>query len=131
MLALRSSAAIPVACNSGPDFTEVVVRDYEDLRVFLRDRRNALVLNIPEVEEMAGMTKDMLAKCEKDNPSKIPNIQTLIEWANSLGYDLVLRHSTLPPKSVRYIVDSRDKVKARTTRLPQWAGRRALSGQSD
>ena len=122
---LRNGAKIPETCREGPDLAEVRVRTYDDARLFLRDRRESLSLTIREVEEVAGAAVDHLAKAEKDNPSKFPNAQLLIEWAASLGYDLVLRPAMLPGMALRYISDTRSEVGARSRKRAYHEARRA------
>ena len=128
---LRNGVKIPETCHEGPDLAEVRVRTYDDARLFLRDRRETLCLTISEIEEVAGCAVDHLAKAEKDNPSKFPNAQLLIEWAAALGYDLVLRPSTLPGMALRYISDTRPEVGARTRRRAHHDARRASALQSE
>lgn len=104
--------------NSGQDFS---VTSFDDVRVFLRDRRQALTLNINEVEEIAGMTPDFLAKFERDTWAdagtvRQPNVQTFVEWAGSLGYEVVLRPIGLPAKALSYIAQTRDRFRARVKR---------------
>jgi len=110
---LRPGKSIPETCAIGPDLAEVTVEHFETARVFLRDRREQLCLTIKELEEAAGITVDFMAKFEKDDPSKIPNTQTFIEWAQSLGYDVVLRPGKLPPNVLRLMADTRERVLAR------------------
>lgn len=93
------------------------VEDYDDIRRALRGRREDLGLTIREVEEIGGISVDFLAKFEKDDPSKTPNAQTLIEWAQALGYEIVLRPGQLTPYAVRTLCDTRDKYEARTRRF--------------
>lgn len=129
---LRQGARIPDTCRPGPDLAEVTVGVFDDARVFLRQRRNDLALNIKEVEEVAGITVDYLAKFEKDNPSKIPNAQTFIEWAQSLGYAVVLRPDRLPVYALRTITDTRAVAASRIKMQAHHQARRegvAQSGQ--
>lgn len=106
---LKPGRPLPVACTSGKERTQVVVRTFEDARIPLRERRKELGLTIKEMEEIAGITVDYAAKFEKDNPSKIPNAETFFEWAQALGYDVVLVPSALPSKALSYIANSRDQ----------------------
>lgn len=122
---LRPDAPVPDTCKPGPDLAEVTVRTYEDARVFLRARREALNLTIKELEEVAGASVDHLAKAEKNNPSKLPNAQLLVEWAASLGYEVVLRPASLPPMALRYISDTRQHVASRVKMRPHHHQRRA------
>lgn len=125
---LKSGAKIPQACATGPDLAEVTVTTFEDARVFLRARREALGLTIKELEEVAGAAVDHLAKAEKDNPSKYPNTQLLIEWATSLGYEVVLRPAAMPAMALRYLADSRSQAASRLKMLGHHRARREGGG---
>lgn len=121
---LKPDATLPQTCGRGPDLAEIVVNTFDDARIPLRDRRDDLGLIIKDVEEAAGMAVDYLSKFEKDNPSKIPNAQTFFEWAQALGYQVVLRPAPLPPYTMRLISDSRDKLDLRRRHLRIHADRR-------
>jgi transcriptional regulator with XRE-family HTH domain len=121
---LKDGDNVPETCAVGPSLTEITIGCYDDARKFLRQRRDDLVLSIKDVEEVAGMTVDMLAKVEKDNPSKIPNFIFVLEWAQSLGYDLVLRPGNLPNYALRTIAESRGQMKRRLTTQPFHHSRR-------
>jgi len=107
---------IPETCSAVPGMYEVVVPEFKDARTFLRDRRDSLRLNIAELEECIGLTKDHLAKIEPDDPFRLPNVVTFIEWAQALGYEVVLRYAGLPPKTISYITQTRDKSSVRAQR---------------
>lgn len=113
---LQQGEKFPVTDRKGPDVAEQVVSSFEDARVFLRQKREHLALTIADVEAGAGIASDFLAKFEKDNPSKIPNAQTFIEWASSLGYQLVLRPGDIPKNMLRMISDTRQGIKRRRFR---------------
>lgn len=105
---LQQGRKVPASCGSSPALAEATVTSFEDARVFMRERRFALGLTIPDVEAAAGTASTFLAKWEKDNPSKIPNAETFIEWIQSLGYEVVLRPATLPPYTLRIISETRN-----------------------
>jgi transcriptional regulator with XRE-family HTH domain len=104
-------------CDPGlnRDPRSVPIGSYEDVRVLLRERREDLLLSIPELEEIAGLTKDHIAKAEKENPTRTPGFDLLSVWAQALGYEFVLRPAQLSPLSLRTIVETR-----------QYRGRRLL-----
>lgn len=110
---LKDGAKIPQACIAAPDLSEVTITTYNDARVFLHGRRVSLGLTIKELEEVAGVTVDHLAKAEKSNPSRHPNMEIMIEWATALGYEIVLRPAQMPSMALRYIADSRPQAAAR------------------
>lgn len=114
---LAPGRSIPATCTPGRDLAEVAVPTFEVAKTFLRDRRNSLGLNIAEMEECIGLTKDHLAKIEPDVPTRIPNIITFLEWAQGLGYEVVLRPSGLPPKTLTTIAQTRDKSVSRISRM--------------
>lgn len=100
------------------------VSSYDEVRELLRQRREGLGLTIREVEEIAGAAVDHLAKAEKDDPSKVPNVQLLIEWLQSLGLELVVRPGEMPAYTRRVIAETRDKLEARRRRFRLEAQRR-------
>lgn len=104
---LQEGREIPPTENPKPAVAEVVVRQFDDARLAFRERREQLGLSIKDVEEMAGLAVDYLAKFEKDDVVKIPNAMTFIEWAQALGYTLVFRSTGLPLYSLRVIAQTR------------------------
>ena len=93
------------------------VPTWDDIRCLLRDQREKLLLTIREVEEIAGIEGDLLAKVERDGSKKIPNVQTLSDWAGALGFEIVLRPIPLTSYAIRTIIETRDKTAARTNRM--------------
>lgn len=118
IVALKSGARIPQACKGQAAMAETVVDQYDTARRFLRERRMSLHLAIIDVEDIAGMARDHAAKFEKDDPSKVPNIETFLLWAQALGYEVVLRPGELPRKALAIISDTRGRVKARKVMAP-------------
>lgn len=119
---LRQSAGVLPGPRSGDEAPDLAVQSFDELRQELRRRRKTLCLTIREVEDIAGITDDYLAKFERDNWrdgsnwGKIPNVQAAIEWANVLGYDVVLRPRPLPAATLEAVAGSRDAVKRRVKR---------------
>jgi transcriptional regulator with XRE-family HTH domain len=109
----RAGKPIPATERPGPSRLEHVVDGFEDSRKFLGARRRDLGLTIAEAEEISGMAQDYLAKFERDNPSKIPNAITFIEWAQGLGYEVVLRPGDLNRMALRVIAETRLRSAAR------------------
>lgn len=124
-LCLTPKSHIPQTSGKGPDYAEIIITGFEDARPFLREHRENLGVTIRELEEAAGIAVDFLAKFEKDDPSKIPNVQTFIEWAQTLGYEVVLRPGKLPPIMLRIISETRDKLQQRRTKFRIHRARRA------
>lgn len=115
---LKLGAAIPAVdpgCRRDP--IDAKVGTYDDIRLALRKRRENLLLTIRELEEVAGLEPDLLAKVERDGTKKIPNVQTLLDWAGALGFEIVLRPAPMTPLALRTIVETRDKSAARTKRM--------------
>jgi transcriptional regulator with XRE-family HTH domain len=123
---LSPGGVIPQTCRTGPDFLETVIRSFEDIRLPLREAREDYGLTIADVEQASGMADYHLAKCEKDDPSKIPNIETVISWAGSLGYDVILRRGSLPLLTLRLIVETRPRLKRRVQRNRSSRARREV-----
>ena len=93
------------------------VRSFDDARALLKARREELGLTIAEVEHVSGIADDHLAKCERTAFDKMPNVQTFMEWAQALGFDVILRPAELPPVVLRVISETRDKLPARRRRF--------------
>lgn len=130
-VALRFGSKIPAACDATSGLPEIVVRTFEDFRVPVRERRERLGLTIRELEEVAGTATDHLAKAEKDNPARVPNIQLVLEWAASIGYEVILRPAPMPAMALRYLADSRGQLAARKKMQPHHRAKREGAGQSD
>jgi len=111
------------SCDPGlnRDPRAVPIGSYDDVRRLLRERREDLLLTIPEVEEIAGVTKDHFAKAEKENPTRTPGVDIIAEWAAALGYEIVMRPAQLSPLSLRLIDETR---RYRPRRLQERARRR-------
>lgn len=127
---LKTATVIPESCSANGAAREQTVKFFDDARVFLRGKREDLRLTIKDVEFVAGMADDFLAKFEKDRPSKYPNVQTFIEWAESLGYDVVLRPAPLPARALRVLAETRHLLTPREQMISQHRARREASGQS-
>ncbi len=84
-----------------------------DARPALRERREMLGLTIKDAEDCSGIAGDHLAKFEKDEPSKIPNILTFIDLCNSLGYRVALHPVGLPQVTLGRIADTREALDRR------------------
>lgn len=111
---LKAGGAIPTVCRSAPPIATITVDDYMRVaRPALRDRRQQLGLTIKDVEEVSGIADDHLAKMEKDDPSKIPNILTFIDWARSLGFQLVLVPDAMPQVTITKIAETREAQERR------------------
>jgi len=110
---LREGGKIPQTDRPMPALAEIAVEQFDDARMGLRERREQLGLSIKDVEDAAGLATDHLAKFEKDDFTKIPNAQTFIEWANSLGYTVTLRPTGLPPVTLGIIASTRHYLRKR------------------
>lgn len=110
---LKEGGKIPLTDRPHPALAEIAVEQFDDARVALRERREQLALSIKDVEDAAGLATDHLAKFEKNDFTKIPNAQTFIEWANSLGYTVTLRPTGLPPVTLGIIASTRHYLRKR------------------
>jgi hypothetical protein len=110
---LKPGATIPEVCRPKPPLAEHAIASFDAARVALRGRREELGFTIRDVENIGGIADDYLAKFEKDDPAKIPNAQTFIEWAQALGYDVVFRPTMLTAMALRTIADTRRMLEAR------------------
>jgi transcriptional regulator with XRE-family HTH domain len=113
---LRSSGHIPprIAQEVG---NYHVFEKYEDARLFLRNRRQELRLTLAEVEDVAGLTADHLAKAEKDDPSRKVTLDTLVEWAGALGFKVAFVPADLNLRMLRVISETRAREGARARRF--------------
>ncbi len=102
--------------DQGPS-QDIEIGGYDEARRILREKRRGLALTIGEMEIVSGIACDHAAKFERDDYSKPPHVQTFIEWAASLGYEVVLRPTDLPPITLRMISETRDRVAARQRRF--------------
>ena len=126
---LAQGAKVPaVDPSQDRDKLDEPIESFDQLRRIMRARREGLGLTMHEVEELAGMSVDFVAKFEKDNPSKLPNMQTTLEWIQSLGYEVVIRKATMPPLTLRTICDTRDKLASRQKRFAMDERRRGQRG---
>ena len=123
---LSSGAPVPkVDPNNARFGLDRPVEHYHDFRRILRERRESLGLRIGDVEEVSGVGTDYLRKAEKEDPTKIPNFQTALDWAQSLGYEIVLRPGTISDRlSLRTICDTRDNLEKRIRRNARDRNRR-------
>lgn len=125
---IRKDTGAPPRLNERVE-TDIEAKSFDEVRQMLRARRLELALSIPEIEEAAGLTTDHLAKFERPDFSKIPNLDTVIYWAGALGFELVLRPAELPPMTLRMITETRPILPQRrrrqeTDRLRAQAGRK-------
>jgi transcriptional regulator with XRE-family HTH domain len=100
----------------GPSI-DIPVGGYDALRRVLRERRRELLLTIKETEIASGIAEDHMAKFERDEWNRQPNVDAMVEWAASLGFEVVLRPVELPPITLRMIAESRDRVAPRQKRF--------------
>lgn len=122
---LRPGKSVPPA-SCQPAMGKVIkIRNFDDARLPLRERREDLCLSIKETEDICGIAVDYLAKFEKDNPSKIPNAQTFIEWAQGLGFVVCLIEDKLPPLAMETIAITRHRRAARVRMARHMRSRRA------
>ena len=104
----KAGSAIPTACRSELPIAEIVLEDYvRQARPALRDRRQQLGLSIKELEYVSGIAGDHLAKMEKNDPSKIPNILTFTDWARTLGFKILLVPDAMPQVMLTQIAETR------------------------
>jgi|GEM_PF-3780872 len=128
---LPEGKPVPKACDPQPEFGDVLIDQTADIRMMLRGIREGLGLTIKEVEEMAGASVDFFAKAEKDEPSKFPNFQTVLEWAKALGVEFYARRGPMSGMSLRYIAQSRKQAAVRTRLLTHHRARRANGARSE
>lgn len=107
----REGDPVP-ACSSaaGPG---LVIASHEDFRLLMRAERERLALTISEVEDAAGLSTSHLLKAEKDDPSRVVNLDTAIDWASALGGSLVVVFGPMPVRTLRIVAETREDVSRR------------------
>lgn len=101
------------------DTSSIPIGSFSDLRKVLRSRREELRLSINDTEEIAGLSVDHIAKMEKDRPDRIPNLDTIIHWANALGLEITLRPTEMTPFALRRLQETRHLAERRGRRISQ------------
>ena len=65
-----------------------------------------------------------MLKAEKDNPDRVMSVEGFIVWANTLGFEVVLRSGDLPPVTLRELANSQPQVETRKQRRAMYERRR-------
>ena len=130
----REGCAVRIVINEGDDIPvckdrpgslqEHAVETMDDIRHTLMERRMRLGLIIAQVEEVAGMSDDHVAKMEAGSDLKRPQLETLLLWCQTLGMELVLRPGKVPRQTLE--VMSGGMSQARRKRFNQEYRRRGL-----
>lgn len=114
---LEPTRPIPMGFDKRAVIGWTKVTDIDELRQALRKRREDLALTIPEVEADAGLIESHLNKIEKDYPSKIPNVITLMWLMRCLGLAMYIAPHELPHPVLRTISSTRAKIAYRRLRV--------------
>lgn len=125
-LRLAPGKAIPLNIPDQGYVVDLAVESFDQVRQILRDRREGLTLSIQELEQASGLADDHILKFERDNwqdSGRMPNTETFIAWAQSLGYQVVLRPTSLPAITLGLISSTRHKYKSRRKRTATLRGR--------
>lgn len=109
---LRPVGPVPKACT-GDDFDEITLNSPDDFRRGVRAKRMALGLSIEDMEWIAGLSTDHIAKMEKPRPSKMPGLMALFTWAEAAGFQIMLRPKELPEQTLRQLIETRDQFNRR------------------
>lgn len=115
---VKAGPSIPERCNTSVE-RERAARLYDDARKVLRRRRQDLLLSTTEVEESAGLASAHIAKSERPDFTRVPTFDTVAMWAAALGYEIVFKPTDLPPMTLRFITDSRNRTADRRRRVAQ------------
>jgi transcriptional regulator with XRE-family HTH domain len=119
---------IPTAWSDTEVLSWTKITDIQELRLALRSRREDLGLIIPEIEAEAGLADHHLGKIEKDYPTKIPNVQTLLWLMRALGLSMYIAPDEFPKPVLRAIAESRARLDYRRLRVRIFRGLRKLKG---
>jgi hypothetical protein len=109
---LSLGASIPARVVNGFR-NEHLITCFKDAADLLIDRRQDLKLTALEVANAAGVTDFLIAKGETKDPKRGTGFETVLLWANSLGYDIVFRPARMPPVTLRAVAETRDRVNQR------------------
>ena len=103
--AMIAPGSVPAPCDPGArrGAWDHPVADYEELKLFLRQRRQDLGFTIEDVDQAAGWPSDRYVSKLEVGASKTVTMPTLVLWAGALGYELVLRPTPLPPVARRIL----------------------------
>lgn len=119
---LEPGKRVPTVCRPDGNPQDVPIEVWHHIRKQLHERRIELGLTIKEVEVIAGIAIDQLAKCEREDSTRIPNFQTIVEWGMTLGFSFHMRPGNLPAQSLRVISETRDLTERRKERAARDAG---------
>lgn len=110
---LVQGGVLPAVRTTSANPLDVPVSSSSDVVEMIWQRMDALSLIISEVEEIAGVATDHFAKVSSRSAPRPLNFQLASELLAAIGYEIVLRPTSLSPKALRYISDTRDRVKER------------------
>ena len=117
---LQPGKRIPETCGPITSKHQVQMTGFFQARQVLLETRQMLCLSITETEDAAGLTDDHIAKVEKYEIDRVPNVDTFIYWANALGWKVMLVRGDLPPRTKRILADTRAKVRDRLQKYAHW-----------
>ena len=123
---LKPGLKIPQACPATATLADVPMEDYAQMLAFLSERRESLALNMAEAESCIGLAEGHLNKLE--SLARQPWPQTMFDWAAGLGYQIVLRPTGLPPKTLAVIAQTRARAAVKRRRYQE--RRAAKAGRS-
>jgi transcriptional regulator with XRE-family HTH domain len=126
---LKPGSPIPQACPASATLADIPMVDYAQLLDFLSERREALALNMGQLEECIGLAEGHINKME--SMARLPSVHTMFHWAASLGFEVVLRPVGLPPKTISVIARSRQGAAKKRLRYRQKRRDRSATSQSD
>lgn len=127
-LRMKPGNQIPEPCVRDAIPGEIAVDSFDHGRRALRAKRESLALTIRDTESCAGLADDHLAKVEMDDAQRVPNVDTFVLWANTLGYEVVLVPCALPPAILRILSETRDRLQMRRDKIRYYGARRRAKG---
>lgn len=128
-ITLRPGAPVPNSAGAMPETKEIAFDSYDAWRKFMVDRREQLGLSIKDMEAIAGVADDHLAKIE--TAVKIPNLETAIMLSQAAGIEIFARFSPLRKIAQRTIIETRSQLEARETMQRHFQERRRRKRASD
>ncbi|MBL9045956.1 MAG: helix-turn-helix transcriptional regulator [Tabrizicola sp.] len=105
---LRPGSQIPQTCRPSEILAGVPVQDFATMQRILAERREALGLSQTDLDECIDLSPDPAGKME--GGARTPAVTSLFGWAAALGYEVVVQHAGLPPKTLAVVARTRAKA---------------------
>ena len=99
----------PPQRRKSSDVVGVAPPNWQEARKFLRERRHKLKVTISDVEDIAGLADGHVLKAEKNQPMRVPQFDTMMNWAAALGVEVWLIPKQLPRQLKARLAEAESK----------------------